>query len=199
MVLGMSRVEGELRLDERDRLLIDVLQANAELTLAAMGQRLGLTKMSVSNRIKRLKRAGVLMGAKYLVNPQTVDQDYVVVTQVSCDARGPAREKIAQRIAKIPGVQTVYRIFGPYDILFIARRRDKRSADHLITEVSLIDGVRSTLTTIPAEVIKESLDVSLEDSLSMKPRQRVLLIHKSQTIRSRANKSSSGQWPPMSE
>jgi DNA-binding Lrp family transcriptional regulator len=168
-------VERELRLDERDRLLIDVLQANAELSLSVIGQQLGLTKMSVSNRIKRLKRAGVLVGAKYLVNPQTVDQDYVVVVQVACDARGPARDKIAHKIAKIPGVQTVYRIFGPYDILFIARRRDKRSADNLITAVSLIDGVRSTLTTIPAEVIKESVDVSLEDSLSMKPRQRVLI------------------------
>ncbi len=150
------------RLDDKDRLLLKILQEDAELSLSAMGSELGLTKMSVSNRIKRLKEAGILLGSHYRVNPQAVDQDYLVVCQVTCNVSGPKMEKLASKIARIPGVQTVYMNFGPYDILFIARRPNKQSAKDLVYSVSEIEGIRNTLTTIPHTVFKESLDISLD-------------------------------------
>lgn len=117
--------------------------------------------MSVSNRIRRLKSAGILEGLSYKVNPQKVGQDYLMVAQAICDVSGPEVEKIAYQIAKIPGVQSVYMTFGQYDILFIARGRDRQSAKNLMYNVLRIHGVRNTLTTIPHTVIKESLEVSL--------------------------------------
>lgn len=159
MKRGANRI---LALDEKDRLLLSILQGDAELSMSEIGKQLGLTKMAISNRIRNLRKAGVLEGSHYRVNPQKVGQDYLMVTQVTCDVSGPEQEKAAAKIAKIPGVQTVYLNFGPYDILFVARRRDKQSAKDLLYEVSQIQGVRNTLTIIPHTVIKESLEIELE-------------------------------------
>ncbi len=149
-------------LDRIDKTLISILQSQADLSLAAIGQKLGLTKMAVSNRIKNLRKDGVLDGQYYRVNPHRVGQDYMIVTQVTCDVSGPEQEKLASKIAAIPGVQSVYLNFGPYDILFTARRRDKESAKRLLYQISRIGGIRTTLTTIPHTVVKEGLEVSLD-------------------------------------
>ncbi len=131
--------------------------------MSVIGEKLGLTKMAVSNRIKRLKEEGVLIGARYIVNPMQVGQGYVVVCQVTCETSGAQQERIANQIAKLPGVQTVYLNFGPYDILFIARRTDNKGAKDLLYEVTQMQGIRNTLTTIPHTVIKESLKVTLDE------------------------------------
>ena len=76
-------------LDEKDRLLLSILQSDAGLSLSEIGLKLGLTKMAVSNRIKNLKKAAILEGSHYRVNPQKVDRDYLTVTQVPCGMSGP--------------------------------------------------------------------------------------------------------------
>ncbi|MDE1854005.1 MAG: Lrp/AsnC family transcriptional regulator [Thaumarchaeota archaeon] len=149
-------------LDQKSERLLAALQSNGELSLAEIGKMLGLSKMAVSNRIRRLKGAGILEGSHYKVNPQKVGQEYLVVSQASCEASGPEQQKIAAQIARIPGVQSVYLTFGPFDILFIARRRDMKSARDLLYDVTRIQGIRNTQTTIPHTVIKETLDISLE-------------------------------------
>lgn len=148
--------------DQIDDMLLSMLQSNAEFSLSELGSQLGLSKMSVSNRIRRLKNAGILEGASYRINPERVGQEYLVVCQATCEVSGPNQEKIAAQIARIPGVQSVFLTFGPYDILFVARRRDKEEAKELLYKVTRIPGIRNTLTTIPHTVLKESLDVAIE-------------------------------------
>jgi DNA-binding Lrp family transcriptional regulator len=148
-------------LDQKDKLLLSMLQSNAELSLSEIGGQLGLTRMAISNRIKRLKMAGIIEGSHYRMDPQKVGQGYLVVCQVTCEASGPEQEKVAARIAKIPGIQIVYLTFGPYDMLLIARRQDLQSAKRMLYDVTQVPGIKNTLTTIPHTVVKESLEVDL--------------------------------------
>ncbi|HZW58307.1 MAG TPA: Lrp/AsnC ligand binding domain-containing protein [Nitrososphaerales archaeon] len=85
--------------------------------------------------------------------------DYLLVSRVVCNHKGLDQEKIANAIAKLAGVMSVYLMFGTSDILLIARRSDKTSAKQLLYEISKIPGVRNTNTTIPHTVIKESLTI----------------------------------------
>lgn len=160
---GAQKKEGPpSRLDAKDRLLLEALQCDGEQSLSTIGKQLGLSKMAVSYRIKRLKSEGILEGSHYRINPKKVGQDYLIVSQVRCEGSGPEQKKIASQIADIPGVQSVYLTFGPYDILFIARRGDMQSARDLLYDVTKIAGVVNTQTIIPHTVVKETLDVSLE-------------------------------------
>ena len=161
--MGMEEIANtRRRLDKKDEVLLSLLQSNGELSLTEIGKRVGLSKMAISNRIRSLKNAGILEGSYYKVNPQKVGQDYLIVSQVVCSVSGPEQLRKATQIAKVPGVQTVYLTFGPYDILFIARRKDMKSSRDLLYEITHIHGIRNTQSTIPHTVIKESLNVSLE-------------------------------------
>ena len=149
-------------LDSVDMSLLSILQGNAELSMEAIGKQVGLTKMAVSNRIRHLKDAGILEGCHFRVNPENVGQDYVIIAQVTCNVNlVTGQERIATEIAGIPGVQSVYLTFGPYDIFFTARTGDRESAKKLMDRVSQIKGINHTLTSIPHTVVKESLEVYL--------------------------------------
>jgi DNA-binding Lrp family transcriptional regulator len=101
-----------------------------------------------------------------MVDPQKVDQGYLVICQVTCETSGLAQEKVGARIARIPGIQSVYLTFGPYDILIIARRKNLQAAKDMLYDLTLIPGIKNTLTTIPHTVVKESLEVELGQGLT---------------------------------
>ncbi|MGI0078826.1 MAG: Lrp/AsnC family transcriptional regulator [Nitrososphaerales archaeon] len=153
----MKRDQNGYHLDDKDRLLLSILQENAEISFSELGKKVNLTKMAISNRIKRLKDAGIIEGSYFKVNPEKMGLDYTVISRVICSHKGLEQEKIANAIAKFPGVMSVYLVFGTSDMLVIARRKDKTSAKQLVYDISRIPGVRNTNTTIPHTVIKESL------------------------------------------
>jgi DNA-binding Lrp family transcriptional regulator len=153
--------DGSFPFDEKDRFLLSILQNSAEIPLSEIGKRIGLSKMTISNRIKRLKELGVIEGSYFKINPEKIGQDYVLISRVICSHKGVAQEKIAKTIAKFPGVMSVYLVFGTSDISLVARRKNKNSAKELLYDISRIPGVRNTVTTIPHTVIKESLIVDV--------------------------------------
>jgi Lrp/AsnC family transcriptional regulator, leucine-responsive regulatory protein len=156
--------DGSYDLDEKDRLLLSIIQQNAEISLSELGMRIGLTKMAVSNRIQSLKRAGIIEGTFTKVNGAKVGQDYMLITRITCSTKGNEQDRIAETIAKIPGVQSIYEVFGSFDMMIIARRKDKTAARDLVREIAKIHGVRNTVTITPHTVVKESLFVDTIDS-----------------------------------
>lgn len=163
--LKRSINDGSYLLDAKDRTLLSVLQENAALSLSELGKKVGLSKMAVLNRMNSLRKAGIIEGSYYKINAEKVGQDYSIITRIICAPKGPEQSKIASAISELPGVQSVYLIFGTFDILMIARRKNRTSAKELIYDISKIQGVRNTVTMIPHTIIKESL---LVDTLSDK-------------------------------
>jgi Lrp/AsnC family transcriptional regulator, leucine-responsive regulatory protein len=149
--------DGSRVMDEKDRLILNILQQDAEISLSELGKKVNLTKMAVFNRIRNLKKEGIIEGSYYKVNGDKVGQDYIIITRITCLPKGPEQLKIASAIAKIPGVMSVYLVFGSFDVLVIARRKDKTEAKELVYEISKIQGVRNTVTIVPHTVVKESL------------------------------------------
>jgi Lrp/AsnC family transcriptional regulator, leucine-responsive regulatory protein len=156
-----SNLDGSIPIDNTDSVLLSILQKNAELSLSEIGKGVGLTKMAVSNRIKRLKKLGIIEGSCYRLNPVKLGQDYAVISTITCNYKGIGQERVANAIARFPGVMSVYLMFGTSDILVVARRSDRRSAKKLIYDISKLAGVRNTLTMVPHTVIKESLEIDI--------------------------------------
>jgi Lrp/AsnC family leucine-responsive transcriptional regulator len=155
-----------VRLDEVDRNILSVLQRNARCSTREIAQGIGgISKVAVAYRIKKLIRQGVIEGFTARINGNKVDRSYVIVTRVVCIDKGPRQREIADRIARISGVQSVYQIFGPYDIMVIARTRDKESARDLVYEIYKSGGIRTTNTLVAHTAVKESVEIDLTQSM----------------------------------
>src|ERR1700679_3882204 len=70
------------QLDEIDRRLLRALQADADLSQAALAEKVGASAASVWRRVKALEETGVLRGAVRLVDPQRVGRGVSVICQL---------------------------------------------------------------------------------------------------------------------
>ena len=97
-------------LDELDRKILDLLTQNARYTYSELGERLGLSRVAIKNRMDALEERGIIEGYTVIVNPQKLG------SAVSCyyelEARPDALPEILRRLEACPTVTQIYRVTG---------------------------------------------------------------------------------------
>jgi Lrp/AsnC family leucine-responsive transcriptional regulator len=105
------------QLDATNRQLIAALQADARLSLAELGRRVGLTAPAVGERLARLEEAGVIRGYHADVDPRALGYDLGVILRIRPAAR--MIPKVAELAQRTPEVTECHRVTG--DDCFIIR------------------------------------------------------------------------------
>ena len=76
------RRNGREAVDATDRQILAELQADARLTLAELGRRVGLSPPAVAERVSRLELGGVITGYRAAVDPRTLGYTLTSVIRV---------------------------------------------------------------------------------------------------------------------
>lgn len=162
--VAVSRVSkgGPVKIDEIDRKILGILQSNARASTSEIAREVGgISKVAVGYRIRKLVAEGVIERFTTKINGSLLGQDYVVITRLVCSAKGAREREVSDKIAKIPGVQSVYGLFGPFDILLVARAKDRQEARDLIYRVYQTGEIEASDTTVPHTIVKESTDINV--------------------------------------
>lgn len=142
-------------IDDIDRSILALLQANARIPNAEIARHVGLAASAVHDRIRKLEERDVLRGYFAVVNPEAVDLGLTAFIFVRSD-EPVSRHESADRLATLPEVQEVHHVAGEDCYLLKVRVRDTRHLGRLLRrKIGLIESVRSTRTTIVLEVVKE--------------------------------------------
>ena len=143
-------------LDEIDRELIALLQADDRVPVAEIGKRLGVPPSTLNDRIRRLVRTGTITGFHAHVAPEKVGLDLLAFVFVGWHA--PATEaEFLRRIAGSPQVQECHHVTGAWNYLLkvrLARTKDLES--FLADVVKDVPGLQRTETIIVLSSAKET-------------------------------------------
>jgi Lrp/AsnC family leucine-responsive transcriptional regulator len=120
-----QNTEGSL-LDAVNLRLIGELQADARLSLAELGRRVGLSAPAVTDRLQRLRDAGVIVGYRTEVDPRALGFALSVVLRVRPAPRQLA--KVAEVARTSAEVVECHRITGE-DCFFM--KLHVRDVEHL--------------------------------------------------------------------
>lgn len=135
-------------LDELDRKMLDLLTLNARYTYSELGERLGLSRVAIKNRMEALERQGVIEGYTVIVNPQKLG------SAVSCyyeiETRPDAFEQVVRQLNDCPVVTQIYRVTGPCRLHVHAVAASQEELERLMTEV--LDGLPG-ITRLDTQVI----------------------------------------------
>ena len=113
-------------MDNLDRKIIKVLQANARASLQEIGQAVGLSASPCWERIKKMEQPGVIEGYTVRLNAQALDLADTVLVQVTLDSHSDnTLEKFGETLAAIPEVIEAYLVSG--DRLPAARCRKRHT------------------------------------------------------------------------
>jgi Lrp/AsnC family leucine-responsive transcriptional regulator len=104
-------------LDDRDRSLIALLEADARASLAELGRGLGISPQSVTERIKRLQDSGVLAGFVPMLDPPSLG--LMIGAYVRIRPATGELGRVASIVREIPEIVECDRITG--EDCFIAK------------------------------------------------------------------------------
>jgi len=159
-----KHLRGKSMLDAIDLKILTFLQRDGRLSSAEIARKIGgLTKVAVSYRLKRLIQIGVLNGFFARIDPETVGESILFSTRLRIKSKGKKAERVARRISQLRGVRSVFLTFGEYDALVIARAQDARAVRDIVYAMYKAGDVLRSDTVVCHTVIKESLDVALND------------------------------------
>jgi Lrp/AsnC family leucine-responsive transcriptional regulator len=118
------------QLDATNRQLIEALQEDARMSLAALGRRVGLSAPAVGERLGRLEESGVIRGYHADVDPRALGYDLSVVLRIRPAARMIG--KVAELARATPEVTECHRVTGEDCFVMRLHVRDVLHLEELI-------------------------------------------------------------------
>jgi len=150
-----------ITLDELDRVIIQMLQEDGRRAYSSIAEEMNLAPSTIQQRANRLLESGLLT-IKAIVHPADLGQR--VVAMIAINVNGAQLNSVAEQLALLNEVRWVVICAGAYDLLIEVVCADNQ---HLLTllsnSISLIDGVRNTVTFPYLDIVKRAQEWRLPD------------------------------------
>jgi Lrp/AsnC family transcriptional regulator, leucine-responsive regulatory protein len=143
-------------MDSLDLEILCLIQNDARVAHASVGERLGLTAPAVHARIKRLERDGVIRGYLTSIDPEAVKQTLLAFVHVMINASPKDEQAFEAFIKAEPNILECHDISGEDSYMLKLRTDSAASLRRLLSRIREFRGVERTVTSISLCTIKES-------------------------------------------
>jgi len=133
-------------LDDTDHKLIALLRKDARLPLAALATKLGVSRGTVANRLRKLEDGQVIVGYTLRLRPEAEPEQIRAWMAVLVEGN-QTRAVIAAMLGE-PGVAALHDTNGRWDLLAELRAGSMAELAQVLERVRLISGIRNTETSI---------------------------------------------------
>jgi len=135
---------GKITLDSFDKKILDCLQDSADMPLAEVAKRVGLSTTPCWRRINRLQEEGIVRSRVALLDRKAVNAHVTVFVAVrTAQHNAQWLTRFAKAIASFPEVMDCYRMSGEIDYLIRLALPDIEAYDafykRLIAKIELSD------------------------------------------------------------
>ena len=141
-------------LDQIDQKLIAILRSNARTPVVELAQKLGVSRATVQNRMKRLEQNNVIIN--YTVNLKPAAEINPIRALMSIAVEGKKARVVIQTLRGYPEMVALHNTNGRWDIIAEIRTDTLESFNRLLGDVRLIDGVSSTETSLLLDTLNLS-------------------------------------------
>lgn len=150
-------------MDEIDRRLLNLLQADCKRTTKAYASDLGLSTTAVFERIRKLEREKIISGYVALVNKEAVKKSFTVFCHVKLVQHTKENViRFERQIQLLPEVQECHHVSGDYDYILrvqVADMKDYR--EFMVNKLTAIDQIGSTQSSFGINEVKKTTALSL--------------------------------------
>ncbi|MBP0905704.1 Lrp/AsnC family transcriptional regulator [Mariniflexile gromovii] len=122
-----------MNLDNLNWKILKCLQENARLSNAEIGRRVGISSPAVSERIKRMEDAGIILGYKTVVSP--LDMGYQLKAIITLHAFIGKLKPFLEKVKTYDEVLNCYRITGNENIVMEVLLKNQKHLETFIDEL----------------------------------------------------------------
>lgn len=143
------------RIDAIDRKILRVLQEDASLSVADIGERVGLSSTPCWKRIQRMELDGVITGKVALVDQNKIGLGITVFVSVESGDHSDAwLKKFAEAVRAMPEVLEFYRMAGDVDYMLRVVVSDMQSYDVFYRKLIAAVALKNVTSRFAMEKIK---------------------------------------------
>jgi len=146
------------KLDPTDRKILEILQANSNITNAQLAQEIGLSPAPTLERVKKLENSGIIKSYHAVIDMASVGLG--VSTFVMASLKGHNKENIAKFMSAIQNINEVvecHHVTGHADFILKIVAPDIPAYQNLMLEkITNIEVVDNLQTTVILSTFKDS-------------------------------------------
>lgn len=139
-------------MDETDHQLLSLLRQDARLPIASLAAKLGVSRGTVTNRLRRLESANVIVGYTVRLRPDVRQSQ--IKAWMSIAVEGNQTRTVITSLLGEPGVATLHDTNGRWDLLAELRAENLAGLSKVMERVRLIRGISHTETSIHLETYR---------------------------------------------
>lgn len=157
----------ELKIDEKDIEILNLLQKNCKMTAKEIARKIDSRVTTVFAKIKRMEQLGIIKEYKAILDLGRLDKETTafILASFSYRLQGEgflSQREIAMHIGKFSEVQEVHIITGDWDILIKVKEKDVNTVGKfVIDKLRTVKGIEKTLTCMVFATEKETTDLAL--------------------------------------
>ncbi len=137
---------GHSPMDEIDQSLIRLLRQDARMNIADLAHKLGVSRGTVTNRIRKLEDSQVIVGYTVKLRPEA-EPDRIRAWMGIMVEGNHGRTVVASLLGE-PGVAALHDTNGRWDLLAELEARSMAELSQVLERIRLVSGIRSTETNI---------------------------------------------------
>ena len=148
-------LDSHRRLDAVDRKILAVVQDNASLSVAEIGERVGLSSTPCWKRIQRLEAEGIILRRVALVDQNKIGLGITVFVSIeSGDHSESWLKTFAEAVSAMPEVMEFYRMAGDVDYMLRVVVADMQSYDVFYKKLISTVALKNVTSRFAMEKIK---------------------------------------------
>jgi Lrp/AsnC family transcriptional regulator for asnA, asnC and gidA len=155
----MYKKLAQIKIDDTDRKILNLLQEDARRSFKDMAQRVGVSEATVFVRVRKLTRAGVITAFKAVLDPAIVGKGTLAFIMMK--ANPSEYTGVLQKLKELKDVYEIYDVTGPNYAILKVRTENPEKLAELIDQIGTIKGIESTETSMVLRNIKEDLALKL--------------------------------------
>ncbi len=133
-------------MDSLDQQLISQLRQNARLSVADLAHKLGVSRGTVTNRIRKLEDDQIIVGYTVRLKPEAEPER--ICAWMSIIVEGNQTRRVIASLLGEPGVAALHDTNGRWDLLAELEARSMTELSQVLERIRLISGIQNTETSI---------------------------------------------------
>ena len=147
------------KLDALDIKVLIELQEDARKSLREIAEKLNVAEGTVYNRINKLKKMGIIEKFIPVIDYSKLGFDITAIIGIT--AEGGHLIELEELLAREPNVTAVHDVTGEFDVITVARFRNRSELNDFIKRIASLDHVKRTYTMLVLNVVKETHIIDL--------------------------------------
>jgi DNA-binding Lrp family transcriptional regulator len=131
---------------DKDDKLLGLLRLNAREPVASLARKLGVSRTTVQDRLKRLEDSGVIEGYAVRLGKEARTTGISAFVTIYVEPRQAT--DVARAVGAVPQVETLYTVSGKFDFVAMVKAPTSEDMDKLLDRISDIKGVTDIETAV---------------------------------------------------